>query len=91
MEIGDSLLMGSDATPHSPYTGVKGASVAINVEEPAEADRVFAALAEGGTVQMPPDETFWAKRFGMVQDRFGVPWLINSARKTTPERGAPTA
>jgi PhnB protein len=43
----------------------------------AEADRVFAALAEGGTVEIPIAETFWARRFGMVVDRFGIPWLVN--------------
>jgi PhnB protein len=51
--------------------------VAVQVETPDEAERLFAALVEGGTVQMPIGETFWSVRFGMLTDRFGVPWMIN--------------
>jgi PhnB protein len=47
------------------------------VEQPAEAERIFATLADGGKVTMPVQETFWAQRFGMVTDRFGTPWMIN--------------
>lgn len=43
----------------------------------AEAERLFAALAEGGSVQMPLQETFWAQRFGMLTDRYGKGWLVN--------------
>jgi PhnB protein len=56
--------------------------VAVQVETPDEAERLFAALAEGGTVQMPIGETFWAVRFGMLTDRFGVPWMINCEKPT---------
>jgi PhnB protein len=77
--IGDQVLMASDTTPDHPYEGIKGASVAIAVDV-AEAERIFGALAEGGTVQMPLQETFWAARFGMVVDRFGVPWLITGGQ-----------
>jgi len=75
--VGDQVLMGSDATPVCPYDGVKGASVALNVKTPEAAERLFNALAENGTVQMPIQETFWAARFGSFVDQFGVPWLIN--------------
>lgn len=75
--LGDQVLMGCDAHPEMPYDGIKGCDVAVQVETPAEAERLFAALAEGGTVQMPIGETFWSARFGMVTDRFGVPWMIN--------------
>ena len=51
--------------------------VMLRPKEAAEADRIFKALAEGGTVQIPIDETFWALRFGKLVDRFGVPWLVN--------------
>ncbi len=50
------------------------------MNDPAEADRVFNALAENGAVQMPIQETFWAVRFGMVTDRFGIPWMINCGK-----------
>jgi PhnB protein len=76
MSLGDQLLMGSDAPP-SRYEQPKGFSVTVSVEDPAEADRVFQALAENGTVRMPIQKTFWAIRFGMLVDRFGTPWMIN--------------
>ena len=74
--VGDAVLMGSDA-PAGHYEKMKGFSVALGVEEPEEADRVFNALASGGTITMPIQETFWARRFGMLVDRFGTPWMIN--------------
>ncbi len=67
--VGDTVLMGSDA-PGERYEKMKGFSVALGVDEPAEAERVFNALAAGGTVTMPIQETFWAHRFG-------TPWMIN--------------
>jgi len=73
---GGHLLMGSD-TPDEHYTTPKGFAVSISVDEPAEADRIFAALAEGGSVRMPIQETFWAMRFGMFVDQFGIPWMVN--------------
>ena len=76
--LGDQVLMGCDAHPDmGPYEGIKACDVAVQVETPAEAERLFAALSEGGTVQMPIGETFWSARFGMLTDRFGVPWMIN--------------
>lgn len=74
---GDQVLMGSDTTPERPYNGINGCSVSLNVTRIAEAERVFAALADGGTIQMPLEATFWAVRFGMLVDRFGVPWMVN--------------
>ncbi len=71
------FLMASDGMPGQPSQGIKGASVALHPETPADADRVFANLADGGQVTMPIDRTFWAERFGMLVDRFGVPWIIN--------------
>jgi PhnB protein len=74
--VGDQVLMGSDSCGNQ-YNKPEGFSVTIGVPEPDEADRVFAALSEGATVIMPIDETFWAKRFGMLVDRFGTPWMVN--------------
>ena len=74
--VGSAVLMASDAPPDG-YRAPQGIEVAIGIDEPAEADRIFAALAEGGTVKMPIQETFWARRFGMLTDRWGIPWLIN--------------
>ena len=49
----------------------------IAVSDPLDAERVFHALAENGSIGMPIQKTFWAARFGMVVDRFGTPWMIN--------------
>ena len=75
--LGDQVLMGGDAHPLMPYEGIKGCSVAVQVKTPDEAERLFKALAEGGAVTMPICETFWAVRFGMLTDQFGVPWMVN--------------
>jgi PhnB protein len=74
--VGDQILMGSDAPPDR-YEPSKGFSVTLGVDDPAEADRVFHALSDGGTVRMPIQKTFWARRFGMLVDRFGIPWMVN--------------
>jgi PhnB protein len=76
--VGDAVIMGSDAPPDR-YQQPQGISVSINVKDPTEAERIFHALADGGTVQMPIQETFWAARFGMAVDRFGIPWMVNCA------------
>lgn len=74
--VGDKVLMGADSPPDR-YEEPKGLSVLLGIDDPAEAERVFHALAENGTVQMPIQETFWAVRFGMLVDKFGIPWMIN--------------
>jgi PhnB protein len=79
--VGDKVLMGADSPPDR-YEEPKGLSVLLGIDDPAEAERVFHALAENGTVQMPIQETFWAVRFGMVVDQFGIPWMINCDRTT---------
>lgn len=76
LTIGDIVLMGSDAPPDY-FEKPQGFSVNLQFEDIAETERVFQALAEGGTVRMPIQETFWAKRFGMFVDRFGTPWMVN--------------
>jgi PhnB protein len=73
---GKVFLMASDAPPDH-YEPMKGFSVTLNIDDPAEAERMFHALAEGGTVRMPIQKTFWAVRFGMLVDQFGTPWMIN--------------
>ncbi|WP_397451578.1 VOC family protein [Pseudomonas sp. NA-150] len=77
LEVGDQALMGSDTTADYPFQGSKGFSVSVNVNSVAEAERVFSALEAGGSVTMPLSKTFWAERFGMLTDRFGVAWMVN--------------
>ncbi|NMF84907.1 VOC family protein [Nodosilinea sp. P-1105] len=76
LTLGDWGLMGSDCPPGT-YEVPKGFSVSLQLSDPAEAERIFNALAAGGTIQMPLEETFWAKRFGMAIDQYGIPWMIN--------------
>jgi PhnB protein len=76
LTVGDQNLMGGDSPPEMQEEP-KGFSVMLQFDDPKEAERVFEALAENGTVRMPIQETFWAKRFGMLIDRFGTPWAIN--------------
>jgi PhnB protein len=76
LAVGDEVLMGSDAPPDH-YEKPTGFSVALQIKAPADAERIFHALAEKGTVRMPLQQTFWAVRFGMLVDRFGIPWMVN--------------
>jgi PhnB protein len=76
LTVGDEALMGSDVPPDH-YKQPTGFSVSIQIKDPADADRIFNALAENGKIQMPIQKTFWATRFGMLADQFGVPWMIN--------------
>jgi PhnB protein len=78
VRIGDTMLMGSDGSC-SGKTSFQGFSLSIALPNEAEVDRVFAALGEGGQVQMPLAKTFWTPRFGMVVDRFGVSWMVSVA------------
>jgi PhnB protein len=76
MTIDGAVLMASDAPP-GHFNQPQGFSVSLQIEDPTEAERKFHALAEGGVVRMPIEQTFWAKRFGMCVDQFGIPWMVN--------------
>jgi len=73
--IGETALMASDGCEASASFGGFSLSLAVTTE--AEADRAFAALADGGQVTMPLAKTFWSPRFGMVTDRFGLGWMVS--------------
>ncbi len=82
VKFGDQMLMASDACPpQHPYTKAEGFFVSVNVDSAAEARRIFDAFAEGGTVHMPLEKTFFSEAFGMLVDRFGTPWMINCAKE----------
>ena len=81
LDIGDQVLMASDAPPGHQEKPA-GFSVSVQVKSPAEADRIFNAIADKGQVRMPIGETFWSPRFGMLVDRFGIPWMINCEPKS---------
>lgn len=78
--IGDTALMASDGMCQGKPS-FQGISLSLHARDDAEAEKLFAALGEGGQVQMPMAQTFFASRFGMVADRFGVSWMIIAAPK----------
>jgi len=77
LRIGRTSLAGADLLPED-YAPPKGFFILVDIDDPANAERVFHALAANGTVTMPIQETFWARRFGALVDQFGIPWEINS-------------
>ena len=78
--VGDAVLMGSDAPPDR-FQKPQGISVSLQVDDPKDAERIFTALADNGKVTMPLQQTFWAIRFGMLVDQFGIPWMVNCEAK----------
>ena len=74
--VGGLQLSGADVLP-AHYEAPKGFSLSIQITGAEEAERIFDQLARNGTITMPLEKTFWAVRFGMVTDRFGIPWMIN--------------
>lgn len=81
LNLDGQVLLGVDAPPDR-FKPPAGFSVTVQVEDPADAERIFHALAENGKVVMPVQETFWAIRFGMLVDRFGIPWMVNCGRSS---------
>lgn len=80
LRIGDTTLMASDGRC-TGKVGFQGIQLAIQVPEVATAERLFAALTDGGQIQMPMAKTFWSPMFGMVADRFGVTWMVMATAK----------
>ena len=76
MIVGKTELLASDATP-GHFEEPRGFSVAFQVEKASDAERIFRELSEKGKITMPMQQTFWSPRFGMLIDRFGIPWMIN--------------
>jgi PhnB protein len=75
LKIGDTDIMASDVFQFG-YTKPAGFHIAVNVDTPAEAERLFKALSEGGQITMKMEETFFAHKFGTLVDRFGTPWMV---------------
>lgn len=82
---GGTMLLGSDTLPGASPELTKGDNFSISVaaESREAADRIFAALAEGGTVVMPQADTFWNSYFGMCRDRFGIQWMVDHTEAPT--------
>ena len=77
--VGETTVMASDGRCQG-QPSFQGFALSLTAQDDGEAERLFAALAEGGQVQMPLAKTFFSSRFGLVADRFGVPWMIVVAR-----------
>lgn len=73
--VGQTTVMASDGC-ETEKPKFEGFALSLSFETPAEVDRAFNALADGGEVKMPPTKTFWSPRFGMLTDRFGIGWMI---------------
>jgi PhnB protein len=81
MCTGESALMGSDAPPDRFTAPSTGNFTSISAKTPEEAERIYAALSDGANIIMAIEETFWAQRFAMLVDRFGIPWMINCEKQ----------
>lgn len=79
LQVGGVTIMGADA-PSGMFSKPQGFSVSLGIDDEAEAERVFGNLSEGATIKMPLQETFWARKFGMLVDKFGIPWMVNCAK-----------
>ena len=79
---GGTMLYGGDCPTHMPYEGIKGVSLTLNFDTVEEGEEIFNKLADGGQVFMPYAPTFWAEKFGMVTDKFGVTWVVNGVLQT---------
>lgn len=77
LRIGDAVLMGADIPDAQP---MRSAYLTLRVGSDAEAERIYAALSEGGRILMPIEETFYASRFAQVQDQFGMNWMLMCER-----------
>lgn len=81
--VGDTTFHGVDVLPGT-YEPPRGFSIVLGIDDVDESDRLFRALAENGQIRLPLHETFWARRYGMVVDRFGIAWEINCGGAASP-------
>jgi PhnB protein len=77
------VLMGGDVAPDR-YEAPKGFTLSLHMDDTTDAERIFNELSKDGKIVMPLQKTFWADRFGMVVDRFGMPWVVNCGGSDQP-------
>jgi PhnB protein len=77
LHLGSQVIRASDRTTGQPYEAITGCWLSLDYPTAVAAKKVFAALSKGGKITMPIDKTLWAAAFGMVTDRFGVPWMVS--------------
>ena len=83
LTVGEQVLMGGDVAPDR-YEEPRGFSLSLQIQSTTDAERIFLELAKDGRIVVPLEKTFWAARFGMLVDRFGIPWLINCEGSDRP-------
>jgi len=76
LTLGDFQLQASDCPPDK-YHKPQGFAITLQINDPAKGESIFNALAENGKITMPYGKTFWAKGFGQLEDKFGIPWMVN--------------
>lgn len=81
IQLGEDFIMGSDSPPDR-FEAPAGIFVNLTVTDPAEAERLYQGLSDKAQIMMPLGETFWAKKFGMLKDQFGVSWMINCEKES---------
>ncbi len=77
LEARGKQIMASDMPPGMPFEGYKGFSLSVQAKDVKEGEQLFKTLSAGGKVVMQYEPTFWSPGFGMLEDRFGVPWMVN--------------
>ena len=77
LEARGKQIMASDLPPGMAFDGYKGFSLSVQAKDVKEGEQLFKTLSEGGKVTMPYAATFWSPGFGMLEDKFGVPWMVN--------------
>ncbi len=82
LDIGETQLMASDVPPDR-FQPMRSVYLSLTLESAAEAERIWALLADGGQIFMPMDETFFASRFGQLRDKFGTSWMIMAMNPPT--------
>jgi PhnB protein len=75
-KVGDTMVMGSDGMAAGGKPEFKGFSLTVSAKDEAEAEKTFAALSDGGKVEMPLTKTFFSSKFGMLSDKFGIGWMV---------------
>ena len=79
INIDGQQIAGADAFPND-FHKMQGSQIILNIDDPKEGSKVFLALSQNAKVAMPMQETFWAASFGMMTDKFGIPWMINCSK-----------
>lgn len=88
LKVGDTHIMASDNPEGQPASVGSNISLAIGSNDPAGAETMFEKMADGGSVTMPMQQTFWAERFGMLTDKYGINWMFNCEKPHTDQATA---